>query len=127
MALKCKVCGKPDPKYFWRCEEHYHCDDCGTRDGLCTHTEGVLCDPCHEKRVEKRIAEFFEDTEHTDEVTCPWCGYECSDSWEISDGTRECGDCGREYDVERDMTVTYSTAKRHNPDIHAPNSTVKEQ
>lgn len=114
MALKCTVCGKPDPKYFWRCEEHYHCDDCGTKEGLCTHSEGVLCDPCHEKRVEKRIAEFSGNTDYTNEVICPHCGYQHSDSFEMSEGVRECHDCGREYEMERDVSVTYSTTKTHN-------------
>jgi hypothetical protein len=62
--------------------------------------------------VEKRIAEVDCDTDYTDEVTCPWCGYECSNSWEMSEGSRECEDCGREYDVARNVAVTYSTTKR---------------
>lgn len=118
MALKCRVCGKPDPKHLFHCEEHYHCADCGTREGLCTYTEAVLCSKCHEKRVEKRIAEFDGDTDGTDEIVCPHCGYECSDSWEKSEGVRECGDCGREYEVEREVTVTYSTTKRPNAELN---------
>ncbi len=111
MNFECTVCGKENAEHWRRCAEHYRCDDCGTREGLCTYTEGVLCDSCHEKRVEKRVAEFSGDTDYTDEITCPHCGYVCSDSWEISDGKRECGDCGREYEVERDVVVTYCTTK----------------
>lgn len=114
MALECKVCGQPDPKYFWRCEEHYYCDDCGTREGLCTHAEGVLCDPCHKKRVAKRISEFDGDTDCTYEVTCPYCGYEFSDSWEMSEGERECPDCENTFEIERHVEVTYATYKGHN-------------
>jgi transcription elongation factor Elf1 len=77
----------------------------------------VLCDPCHEKRVEKRIAEFDGDTDYTDEVICPHCGYEHSDSFEMSEGVRECSDCGREFEMERDVAVTYSTTKRHNAEV----------
>ena len=65
----------------------------------------------------KRIAEFDGDTDYTDEVTCPHCGYKCSDSWEMSVGVHECGDCGREFEMERDVSVSYSTTKRHNVEV----------
>ena len=51
----------------------------------------------------------------TREITCPKCGYEWSDSWEIdrnSDGDigpLECYECNCEFNVERDLTVTYNT------------------
>ena len=112
--FECTVCGKPDSKYFRRCEEHYYCDDCGTRDDLCTHTEGVLCGPCHKKRVAKRMAEFDGDTGCTNEVTCPHCGYEFSDSWEMSEGEHECPDCDNTFEIERHVEVTYATYKGHN-------------
>jgi len=113
MTIKCRLCDKPATHIF-HCDEHYCCEDCGTRDNLCTYTEAVLCSPCHDKRVETRIAEFDGATDYTDEVTCPHCGYQCSDSWEMSEGVHECGDCGREFEMERDVTVSYSTTKRPN-------------
>ena len=125
MAFTCKLCDKKATHIF-HCDEHYKCADCGTRDGLCTHTEAVLCSPCHEARVEKRVAAFDGDTDYTAEVTCPWCGYVCSDSWEISDGEQECSDCGREYEVERDVQVTYSTTKRHNAALRGPHGGTSE-
>jgi hypothetical protein len=33
------------------------------------------------------------------------------DSWEMSEGLRNCGDCEREYELIRNMEVTYTTAK----------------
>jgi DNA-directed RNA polymerase subunit M/transcription elongation factor TFIIS len=62
--------------------------------------------------VTKRIAEFDGDTDYTSEVKCPWCGNECGDSWEISEGAMQCDDCGREYEVQRNVEVTYSTRKK---------------
>jgi DNA-directed RNA polymerase subunit RPC12/RpoP len=112
MAITCKVCGKPNPEHVFHCSEHYHCADCGTREGLCTHTEDVLCEPCHQKRVEKRVAEFAGDTKYTNEITCPHCGGTMGDSWECNEGEQECNDCGRKYDVIRHVEVSYSTSKR---------------
>jgi hypothetical protein len=113
MPIKCRLCDKPATQLF-HCDEHYCCAGCGTSEHLCTYTEAVLCSPCHDKRVEKRIAEFTGDTDHTNEVTCPHCGHECIDSWDMSEGEHECGDCGREFTMERDVSVSYSTTKRHN-------------
>ncbi len=112
MAIKCRICGKPNPEHIFHCEEHYHCADCETRAGLCTYTEAVLCGDCHKRRVEKRIAEFDKNTDYTDEIVCPHCGYEHSDSFEMSEGEQECRDCGRPFEVTRDVQVTYSTTKK---------------
>jgi transcription elongation factor Elf1 len=51
------------------------------------------------------------DTSYTDLITCPWCGHEEKDSWEISDGEFECGECDKTYEVYHDVSITYSTAK----------------
>jgi DNA-directed RNA polymerase subunit RPC12/RpoP len=62
--------------------------------------------------IERRIANFDGDTDYTDKVTCPHCGYQYSDSSEMTEGVYECEDCGREFDVWRDVKIRYSTAKR---------------
>lgn len=106
---KCEKCGaKAD---FYRCAEHYKCDDCGTTDNLITDSVGVFCHSCRELRIEKRIAEFSDDTDCTSEIVCPWCGHEHSDSWEMGSGEMECHDCGREFQTERDVSVSYSTSR----------------
>lgn len=52
------------------------------------------------------------DYKHTDEVKCPHCDYEHSDSWELSNsGEMECSSCGEEFMFDREVTVTYSTRK----------------
>lgn len=45
------------------------------------------------------------------EITCPFCGYEVGDSWEIKSdsGERECDECGKEYQWSRDITVEYQS------------------
>jgi DNA-directed RNA polymerase subunit RPC12/RpoP len=106
---QCEICG--NKANLWRCNEHYICDDCGTRESLCNYSEGILCHSCHEARVEKRIAAFNGDTDNTDEVVCPHCGYKFSDSWEMSEGEYECSDCGRKFEISIDTSITYSTSK----------------
>lgn len=46
-----------------------------------------------------------------DEITCPVCGSKQSDSWEYSCDSDEhtCGECGSEYEWERQVEVTYSS------------------
>lgn len=51
------------------------------------------------------------DHKHTDEIVCPWCGQEESDSWEYDEnGTIDC-ECGNKFYYERIIDVTYSTEK----------------
>ena len=49
-----------------------------------------------------------------DEIKCPYCGYEDKDSWEMHDdsGTWYCKECTEAFDVERIVSVTYSTYKK---------------
>jgi DNA-directed RNA polymerase subunit RPC12/RpoP len=48
---------------------------------------------------------------YTDKITCPYCGYEDIDSWEFAEnnGNYTCSDCGKDFFVERDVEVTYSS------------------
>ena len=111
--IKCNVCGKEDPKYLWRCEEHYKCDDCGTKEGLVTRTTGVVCNNCHSKRMEKKIAEFDGQVDYTPEIVCPWCGFEHSDSFECDDedDAFECSECEKSFKMVRDVEVSYCTSR----------------
>lgn len=53
------------------------------------------------------------DHKYTNQIICPYCGYEEHDSWEIrgDNGEHECGDCGKEFQYERIVTVIYCTKK----------------
>lgn len=51
----------------------------------------------------------------TDEIVCPHCGYEHTDSWEAGgdrqeDWTDECGECGKKIYVVKTVTVQYTTS-----------------
>jgi hypothetical protein len=112
MALKCKVCGDV-ATHIWRCDEHYSCDDCGEGEGLVYRTEGLLCEPCHTARVNKRMENFNGKTSYTSEIICPHCGYQFQDCWEYSSdyGSLECPDCENDLTYEREIEVTYTTVK----------------
>ena len=68
--------------------------------------------------MEKSI-QIPQEIEHdwTDEVVCPWCGYEHTDSWErhMDNGGEEdeiCSGCGKNFTIECDISVTYSTSQK---------------
>lgn len=50
------------------------------------------------------------DHDYTDEIVCPYCGYEFGDSWELGDGGElECDKCEKEFEYYRRIEVTYCT------------------
>jgi hypothetical protein len=54
------------------------------------------------------------DTSMTDELICPHCGYEFSDSWEFAlngatDGKVDCRDCNKEIEFEIVTEITFSS------------------
>jgi DNA-directed RNA polymerase subunit RPC12/RpoP len=55
------------------------------------------------------------DTEDTDEIVCPYCGYKFSDSWEYAgpDGFWDvtCHKCERAFNVTANMEITYTSEK----------------
>ena len=84
-----------------------------------------LCPGCrrdYDNESRRKQSELYasgEDTPcSTDEITCPWCGHEESDSGENddSDDEYECGECGGIFSYERDVTVTYSSERVSPPE-----------
>lgn len=54
------------------------------------------------------------DTEYTHYITCPHCGYEDEDSWEVDFGNSECAEvecanCEKEMSVTRIVDISYTT------------------
>ena len=50
--------------------------------------------------------------EDTEEMVCPWCGYEFQDSWEFEEGgEHECYRCEKPFKFCRIIDVTYDTEK----------------
>lgn len=51
--------------------------------------------------------------QYTNEIVCPYCGHEQSDSFELidDDGEMNCGSCSGTFSFERHRRITYSTYK----------------
>lgn len=109
--LNCKICGAAATRVF-RCEEHYKCDTCGTKEDLCYGYGGVQCKICNEKRVDENLQTFEGNTTFTAGIVCPHCGYTVEDDlYEYGEGEHDCSDCGNTFDVTRNVEVTYCTEK----------------
>ena len=52
--------------------------------------------------------EYFRESE----ITCPYCKHKDQDSWEMEEsGEVECGSCEKEFYVEREVDVKYTSSK----------------
>jgi len=53
------------------------------------------------------------ETDFTDEITCPYCGYEYEQSFEFGDYDDEvlCESCNKTFSMARYERVSYSTEK----------------
>lgn len=56
------------------------------------------------------------NTQYTDDVVCPYCGYESSDSWEYLKDRRSykvitCADCEKQFSLTITYIATYSTER----------------
>ena len=53
------------------------------------------------------------DCDYTNEIVCPYCGHEKTNSWEYDgdDGEIECDECGMKFAYVRNVSVDYSTSK----------------
>lgn len=54
------------------------------------------------------------DCSGTDEIVCPYCGYQFSDSGELADyggGETQCDECNKNFLFEPDYSVSYCSWK----------------
>lgn len=53
------------------------------------------------------------DYSYTDEIICPYCGHEHSDSWEASDESddEQCGECGKHFSYTSYTTRNFTSKK----------------
>ena len=108
---------------YKRCEAHDVCSVCKTPRKELTESpwgtrQGIICKPCESARQDKAVEDYQAtepgewDFHHNDAPKCPHCGYEMQDAYELgdcSDYERECGNCGRDYLITSEVSVTYST------------------
>ena len=109
------------------------CIDCGTpnkageyygyKRGISLERQCPRCAETEKKRKKAEQAELYasgEDIpEYTDEITCPWCGYEEPNSHESAeeDNEHECQQCGGIFSYDSEITITYSSRRVRSPAI----------
>ena len=112
------------------CIKHDVCRSCEcTRDSLSEAPwggiEGWICSPCEKTRREKDKADalaampsnedFNEyDYRFLDEIKCPYCDYQFSDSWEHNDDDNEpheCERCDNTFTVTANHSVEYDCSR----------------
>jgi hypothetical protein len=73
----------------------------------------TVCDKVLLKIILKRKRRSDMRHECESNIKCPYCDWEDEDSWEFGEdsGTYTCGDCGKEFNVKREVEVTYSTSR----------------
>lgn len=103
---KCMECGKETDKFLWSREEDRN-----------KYSSGDLywCDDCMSKKM--ALYDWQNEQFETEEIVCPWCGYEYSDSCEFdfrdSDFKEiECEECGNIFEVEAVIKREYTSRKR---------------
>lgn len=107
---KCAHCGRLNKEgegFRYHIFKGEHCPECDS------HIKRL-------KAIEKReeIRSGDHDTDCEDEITCPYCGYEFSDSFEYQDGWQEelgdidCPDCKETFECTASFSVSYSTKKK---------------
>ena len=108
-----------DVPYGWqKTGETYTCERCGkptsNRKLFLSGKDGYSwCDECIAEINRER--KWKNEQSCKEEITCPWCGYEDSDSWEFEgeyDDAYECLECGREFILEVRTEVTYTSKRR---------------
>ena len=109
---ECEKCGTKST-HIWRCKDCQKCDVCGIT-GILIYTEdGLFCDKHNNERIQKYLDEFDGDTSCTNEIVCPYCGSEHSDSWEMSDdGETECDRCEKPFFYQRNMYIDYTSKRK---------------
>lgn len=127
----CGPCNGEDRghKTYIECLEHDVCRTCHRhrsefKDSVWGGRNGWQCRPCQEveHEEEKREAldampEEFDDSDfhYMNEITCPYCAYEFSDSWEHSEDDSEDHDCPRcenVFEVTAEISVTFNCDRK---------------
>lgn len=97
-----------------------HCDKCHKE---VAKGEGMIAEggfyhfkTCYQQLQQEYVDNYEwdeDETTSTNEMICPYCGDENTDSFEYGEdeGERVCGKCSREFNYIREITITYSTGR----------------
>lgn len=100
----------------------YKCKVCGKEIGEYEHSwNNGMCFDCIREEQHKNLSAMLQknlqtSTDYEDEIVCPYCGYRMEDteSYYIGQGQGEdeCPECGKTFDFEVHIEVTYSTSRK---------------
>ena len=101
---KCMECGKETSDYLFSDEIYRK-----------KYGYDFLCRECKEKKM--AFYDWENEQFEMEEIVCPWCGYEFSDSYEFDFGSSgykeiECEDCEKTFEVELNIKYLYTSRKR---------------
>jgi len=108
----CEVCNEATTFYLFRCNNHHSCDSCKSKEDLIYDHGGLFCGECADKDIAMKVQEFSGNTKRTEYITCPHCGDEDTDSWEVDieyDEDMICDQCDGRFIMSRITEVSYST------------------
>lgn len=98
------------------------CSECGKETFNCSW-EGSKCYSCREKeRLQKLAVDLKADeeieTSCEDDIICPYCGFSWEPDFEADyyssegDYKEECPECGEDFTIETNVSITYSTYRK---------------
>lgn len=128
-CAECNGLPRDDWGSYVICEEHDVCRTCQIHRSKLTDTpwggkEGWQCKPCadaeHKADKEEALAAMPDDHDewdyqNLDEIKCPYCNYEFSDSWENSEDNEklhECPRCDNEFTVTAEHSFTFNCQRK---------------
>lgn len=96
--------------------ERRKCDRCGVEErapisrSWCWHCMHEISNMTLAQKLKENIQE---ETSYEENVICPWCGQVHKDEEFIheSDGSMQCGDCGKVFEFAVHIDVSYSTER----------------
>lgn len=102
--FKCTICGAPTDN-----DQSFT-----TRNGF--HLEVHRCDKCDKRFHQELNWESEGESIREEKIVCPFCGHEYEDysGYEFDEGRHEeteCECCGRKFDLEVEVSRTYSTKR----------------
>lgn len=118
---------------YIECDKHNVCRTCKTprrdlKEAPWAGKNGWQCKPCADAQheIDKQTAlaampEEYDEWDYQDleEITCPYCAYEFSDSWESSDADeeiKECPRCDNQFKVTAVHSLTFNCYRIEEPE-----------
>lgn len=101
---------------------NYNCKICGREiDKFVYDYQDAMCFFCRKEARYDELAQNLKENEETEtwhegEIICPYCGYRMADDdgyfQQEGEGEYECYNCGKTFNFETHIEITYSTSRQ---------------